>query len=163
MKTLTFFALFGLMSTQVFSKDIFLMTKSIREKNIIHYDIKVKDCRLMNKSLTAFWILGEKQGQVQQLKPDEVTQFAPKIVSEHGDGLEFTLPAFEELQSEITENPIRVKLVGCQPKAFVKIDGESIELQEIYAKISILKRGVKYLLIKGKRADGSKFSYKINV
>lgn len=150
------------MSTQVFSKDIFVMTKSIREKNVIHYDVKVKDCKLANKPISAFWILGEKSGEVQQLKKDEIPKFAPEIVRENSQELEFTLGAFNEIDNEIVDNPILVKLVNCEPKAFIKINGQDIELKEIHAKISILKMGVKYLLIKGKKADGSAFSHKID-
>lgn len=162
LKKLVFASLLALISSQTFAKSILVITKSIREKNVIHYDVKVKDCQLTNRPISAYWILGEQQGQIQQLKTDEIPKFAPQIVRQDIDELQFTLGAFNEVDNEIVNNPILVKLVGCEAKAFIKVKGQEIELKEIHAQISILRMGVKYLLLKGKKANGDAFTYKIN-
>lgn len=163
MKTLILSAIVGLMTSQAFAKDIFVMTKSIRQKNVIHFDANVQNCTLTDKTITAFWILGEKQGQRQELTPSEIPKFAPQIVSNDGKQLEFTLGAFSEVQDSVTDQPILVKLdSNCEAKAYVTVNGEKILLNEVHAKISILKMGVKYLLLKGKKSNGSNFTYQID-
>ncbi len=156
-------AITGILSAGAYAKDLFLLTKSVREKNVIHYDAKIENCQLKDNSITAFWILGEKQGQRQELTREEIPKFQPKIIHNNGQELEFTIGSFNEVQNEIADHPIAVKLVNCEPKAYLRYNGEDIELNEIYAKISIIKMGVKYLLIKGKKINGSKFSYKVDV
>lgn len=152
-----------LMTSQVFATDVFLITKSIREKNAIHYDIKVKDCRMTDKALSAFWILGEKSNSFQALTKEEIPKYAPEVIRENGQELEFTVPVFSELNDRSVEKNILVKLINCRPKAFVKIDGNEYELNEIHAKISIFKMGVKYILIKTKKPNGQAFKYKVDV
>jgi hypothetical protein len=137
------------------------MTKSIRERNVIHYDVRVSNCRLADNPITAFWILGEREGQIQQLTPSEIPKFRPIIVRENSQQLEFTLGVFREIEDPIVDNPILVKLVDCVPKAFIRINGTEIELNEIWAKISILRMGVRYLLIKGKAPNGTRVTHRI--
>jgi hypothetical protein len=156
-------ALFALMATPSFAKDVFVMSKSIREKNMIHYDVKVTNCKLSESSLTAFWLLGEKDGTPrQELTPKEVPDYRPKIVHSNDQEIEFVLGAFDKIENEITDHPISIKLVNCEPRAYVRLNGEDIQMTRVHATISLLKMGVKYLTVTGKKADGSDFSYRIN-
>ncbi len=162
MKIFTIVALLGMISTQVFSKDIFLATKNILVKNVLHYDVKVDNCQLANKGLNTFWIMGASKGQRAAMTKDESARFAPVILRESDQEIEFTLPVFNEMNNPIANNPILVKMVSCKPKAYVKINGQSIELNEVYAHISLFKMCLKYLLIKGKKINGADFSHRID-
>lgn len=154
-----------LLSSNAFCHEVFKFTKSFRPKNVLHFSVNTKDCRIADKSpIINYWIMGEEKGQKEGLTKDEKKLFTPEIIRENGHELEFIIGEMGELcEDPIIKSPILVRMIDCKPKAFIRINGEDIELKEIYADISLLRQKIKYLVITGKRPNGKLIKHRIDI
>lgn len=155
MKLFLAFAL-GIFSSGLFAQEIFVLKKSYNPKNVLHFTAKVEGCTL--KNINNHWIMGEQNGHIENLSSAEVSYFKPQISYKKETELDFTMGAIDKMGSRIEDNTIRVRLVKCIPKAYIDIDGQEIQLTEIYAAVGFMGLSVKSLTISGIGASGIKVS-----
>jgi hypothetical protein len=159
MKTLLTAALL-LTSISAFAQDMFVIKKSMNPKNVLHYKANVADCKLKTSSVSAYWIMGEEDGQTEGLTSKEKPYFNPKIAYENATDADFSMGAIEKMGSNLPDKNIRVRLENCVPKAFLELKGQEIQLTEIYVSVNMLM-SVKYMTITGIAPNGEKVTSKI--
>jgi hypothetical protein len=159
MKTLLISSLFMLSATAL-AQDLFVIKKSMNPKNVLHFKAAVESCKLKNPGVTAYWIMGEKDGHQEGLLSNELPYFAPKISYSKETEADFSIGAMEKMGSKIPDKSIRVRLEDCKPKAFIELNGQEIQLTEIYVSVNLFM-SVKYMTIAGIAPNGEKVSHRI--
>lgn len=149
----------AILTSNVFAQEIFLVKKSMRPKNVLHFTAKVEACKL--KSVDNHWIMGETDGHREAINSSERPYFLPKVTYSKDTELDFTMGAMERMAGKLEDTTIRVRLVNCVPKAYIDVNRQEIQLQEIYASVGLLMN-VKSLTIKGIGPNGAPVSKTIN-
>ena len=129
-------------------------------KNVLHYKANFADCKLKTSSVSAYWIMGEEDGQTEGLTSKEKPYFNPQNAYENDTDADFTLGAIEKMGSNLPDKNIRVRLENCVPKAFLELKGLEIQLTEIYVSVNMFM-SVKYMTITGIAPNGEKVKIKI--
>jgi hypothetical protein len=160
MKPLFTAALF-LLSISAFAQDVFVIKKSMNPKNVLHYKVNIKDCKIQSPAITPYWTMGEDDGHVEALTSKEKSYFAPKNVYEKSSDADFSFGALEKMGDKISDQSISIRLENCKPKAFMEMNGREIQLTEIYVSVSMLM-SVKYMEITGLTSNGARLKTKIN-
>ena len=160
MKTFLTSALF-LLSISASAQDVFIIKKSMNPKNVLHYKVNVKDCKIQTSPVTPYWTMGESDGHEEGLSSKEKSYFAPKNVYQKSTDADFSFGALEKMGKKIPDQSIQIRLENCQPKAFMEINGREIQLTEIYVSLTMLM-SVKYMEISGLTSSGVKLKTKIN-
>jgi hypothetical protein len=169
-----FFVFIALLTTNSYAaQNLFQFKKSLNPKNVLFYSVQMDaKCSLtapQGQYVDAYWIMGETDGHREGLNSKEVKIFKPavKYINNQKTELDFNVSAVDLIKQQIPNPEITVKTFsnkGCVAKAYMQIDHAEIELTEIYISGSItwtLDWKTDYLIIKGKKADGSLFSKKI--
>ena len=168
------FVLMTLLTTNSYAaQTLFQFKKSLNPKNVLNYSVQLgSNCALTaphGQYVDAFWIMGETDGHREGLNSKEVKIFKPVVGYVNGakTELDFNVSAVDLIKKQIPNPEITVKTFsnkGCSAKAYMQIDQVEIELAEIFISGSItwtLDWKTDYLVIKGKKPDGSLFSKKI--
>jgi hypothetical protein len=169
-----FFVFIALLTTNSYAaQTLFQFKKSLNPKNVLNYSVELgANCALtapQGQYVDAFWIMGESDGHREGLNSKEVKIFKPVVSYINGPKteLDFNVSAVDLIKKQIPNPEITVKTFsnkGCSAKAYMQIDQVEIELAEIFISGSItwtLDWKTDYLVIKGKKPDGSLFSKKI--
>lgn len=170
MKALLLSTLF-LVTTTAFAQDAFVIKKSYNPKNVLHYKANVVNCKLTKPTgkttaVSAYWIMGEDDGETVPMNTKEKESFLPKVSYEKETELDFSIGALNDMQ-EVTDKSIEIRLVNCKPKAFLEIDGQEIMLTQIYADVSTgfgwsgFTMTTNYMNITGYAPNGTKTVKKI--
>lgn len=142
--------------------DTFLITKSFNTKNVLHYEAIINECRLVKPFVDVYWIVGEKQGEEAKLNVFQGS-LAPKVISANDYEARFTLKALKKIDVPGSDNTFVTRIDNCKAKTYVVINGEEIELREIYADAELgFGVTVNYIIIKGIKPDHTEFKFKIN-
>ncbi len=155
---LTTIVLFASFSS--FAQDVFVIKKNMNPKNELHFKAEVDSCKLKSPAVSAYWVMGEQDGHTEGLTSKEKPYFQPKISFSNSVDADFTIGAIEKMGKKLPDQIISVRLENCKPKAFLKIDGQEIQITEIFAQVNILM-SVKYMNITGISPNGQKISHKI--
>jgi hypothetical protein len=147
-----------LLSQLVMAEDIFVLKKTSNPKNVLHFSAETKDCKLTKPSVKAYWVMGEEDGQKEDLLKIERPFFQPRITYISETETDFSFGALDKMGERLPDKTIRVRVEKCQAKAFIDIKGREIQLKEIFVKMGLLLN-VKELTVKGIGADGSAINY----
>jgi hypothetical protein len=155
---LTAIALLSSFST--FAQDLFVIKKNMNPKNELHFKAEVQDCKLKTPSASAYWVLGEEDRHTEGLTNKEKPYFQPKISYSNSVEADFTFGALEKMGKKLPDQTINLRLENCKPKAFLEVNGQEIQIKEIYANVNILMI-VRSMIISGIAPNGEKVSHKI--
>lgn len=141
-------------------QDMFVLKKSFNPQNILHFEAKTQNCKLLKDGVKAYWVMGT--GLEEGLTSKEVKYFKPQSTEPTGDGkqMEFTFGAVQEMGDSIPDKQIKVVLENCKPKAYIEYNGIELNLTEIYVEVSLFM-DVKFMNISGIAPDGSKKKFTI--
>lgn len=151
------------LSFSAFSQEVFNVKKSLNKRNVLHFKVNIKDCKIQSPAITNYWVMGETDGHIEDLTPRERRYFAPKISYESENEAIFTFGAIEMI-GDLPNKDITVRLENCVPKAYGEINKQEIQLQEIYVAGRItytLNWITHYMLITGLGADGTQQTFKM--
>ncbi|MFZ4712827.1 MAG: DUF4833 domain-containing protein [Bacteriovoracaceae bacterium] len=155
------------------AQTLFQFKKSLNPKNVLNYSVEMSsNCSLLQVGgsyIEPFWIMGESDGHREGLTNKEKKIFTPLVsyINSAKTELDFNVAAVDLVKKQIPHPEITVRTnLGktCSAKAFMQIDNEEIELSEIFISGSItwsLDWKTDYLIISGKKADGTSFKKKI--
>jgi hypothetical protein len=149
-----------LFSISSFAQDIFVIKKSLNPKNVLHFKANINNCKLTSPAISAYWVMGEENAQVESLTNKEKPYFQPKISYSNSTEVDFSIGAMEEMGCKIPDQTIKVRLENCRPKAFLEIDGSEIQLTDINVSVNLFM-SVSQMTINGVAPNGSKISKKI--
>lgn len=149
-------ALTVLFPLSTMANSIFTVSKTYKEKNVLHYEAAIKSCKFVSPFVSAQWKMDEERGQREGLNSTERKYLQPKVTYAKDKEFDFTLDAVKELKvpGDSFKN-IKVRLINCKARAFSEYQGQEIELTNINLKMSLLS--VSGATITGKRSDGSRF------
>ena len=150
---LTAVVLFASFST--FAQDVFVIKKNMNPKNELHFKAEVASCKLKSPAVTAYWVMGEQDGHTEGLTSKEKPYFQPKISFANSVDADFTIGAMEKMGKKLPDQSITVRLENCKPKAFLEIDGQEIQITEIFVQVNMLM-SVRYMNISGIAPNGQK-------
>lgn len=157
-----FFALLIMsFAVSAMAQDIFVIKKSKRVKNVLHFQANVANCKFKNPSITNHWIMGEENGQVEAINKSEKPYFSPKISYTNDTETIFSMGALEKLGNKLGDTNVRVRIVNCKAKAYMEIKGQEININEIFVNVNMVMMP-QDITIKGIGPDGSKFSVTID-
>lgn len=156
----TILALLLLLATSAHAQDIFRVKKSINPKNVLHYKAQTENCRFKKNAVSAYWIMGEEDNQIEDLTATERPVYLPKLSYVKEKEADFSIGAMDRMGNRLVARTIRVALENCQPRAYLEIEGQEILLKEIDVKLSGIM-SVKSMTIAGKRPDGSDYAHTI--
>jgi Domain of unknown function (DUF4833) len=154
------FSILLLTSFSTLAESVFVFKKNINPKNILHFKAHVQDCELKSPAISAFWVMGEKNGQIESLSGKEIEYLKPKITYLKKDEVDFTIGAIEELEGKISDEKISVRLENCNAKAFIELDGKEIQLKEININLGAFM-SVEDVTLSGLSQDGRQIKKKI--
>jgi len=147
----------SIISTVASANEIFILKKSYNPKNVLHFKASVEGCKLKSPAVTNHWVMGEERSQIEGLTNTEKPYFQPKISYQTDAEADFGMGAIDKIGNQIGDKSIRVRLDNCKAKAYIDINGQEIQLTEIFANVGLLM-SVKSLTVTGIKADGTKFS-----
>lgn len=121
-------------------KNIFKIERN-KNANVVMYDVVLNDDGSFAKNpIDAYWLLFAKDGSREELGMFDKKAYGFSIKA-NGDGsYNLTLKAVED-------RPIRVLLVGGEPKGIIKINGVDCYLSKVYVQASGLS--VQYYTLTG--------------
>lgn len=160
MKNLFLISLFVISSTS-YAQDILKITKNKTPKNELHYKANIDGCKFKTPAVSGYWILGEERGQTEDLTRSELSMYQPRISYQKESEADFSIGAMDRLGSQLPDKTIKVRLENCQPKAYLEIKGQEIQITDIYVQIQFIS--VKYMILSGTSSDGQKFSHRIDL
>jgi len=143
-----------------FSQDVFVIKKNMNPKNVLHFKAEVANCKLKTPAVSAYWVMGEEGGHTEDLTSKEKPYFQAKISFVNAVDADFTIGAMEKMGKKLPDQIISVRLENCKPKAFLEIDGQEIQITEIFVNVNMLM-AVRYMNISGIAPDGQKVIHKI--
>lgn len=159
MKTLIS-TLFLLLSFNALSYEIFVIEKSANPKNVLHFHANVEACEFQTPAIRNFWIMGEEDGQRENINSAERPFFTPKMSYQSKKEVDFTMGVIEKMKGKVDDPKVKVRLVNCKPKAYFEVEGNEIQVKRIFVKVNMLIN-VKYVTITGIAANGSMVTYTI--
>lgn len=149
-------ALAILLPSVSFANSLFTISKTYKEKNVLHYQAVVKNCKLVAPYIAPVWHMGEERGQSEGLTSQERKYFEPKVAYAKDSEVDFTLGAMKELKMGGNNfKSITVRLEGCRAKAYSEYKNEDIQMKNIHLQASLLS--VSGATITGTKANGSRF------
>jgi uncharacterized protein YqkB len=143
-----------------FSQDVFVIKKNMNPKNELRFKAEVASCKLKTPAVSAYWLMGEEEGHKEGLTSNEKPYFEPKISFTNSVDADFTIGAMEKMGKKLPDQSIKVRLENCKPKAFLEVEGQEIQITEIFVQVNMLM-SVKYMNISGIAPNGQKISHKI--
>ena len=143
-----------------FAQDVFVIKKNMNPKNELHFKAEVASCKLKTPAVSAYWLMGEEDGHTEGLTSNEKPYFEPKISFTNSVDADFTIGAMEKMGKKLPDQNIRVRLENCKPKAFLEVEGQEIQITEIFVQVNMLM-SVKYMNISGIAPNGQKVSHRI--
>ena len=149
-----------ILSATALAQDIFVIKKSMNPKNVLHFKAEVTACKLKAPAVSSYWVMGEDDGHIEGLLSKELPYFAPKISYTKETEADFSIGAMEKMGSKIPDKSIRVRLEDCKAKAFINLNGQEIQINEIYVSVNLFM-SVKYMTIAGIAPNGEKVSHRI--
>jgi|GEM_PF-1846722 len=151
-------------STFAATEDIFVVKKSFSPHNVIHYEAHIENCKLVHPFISAYWIMGEKGGKVAKLNFIQKKFLSPVVIESSEQEVEFTLNALNDFDIPGSDKNFKATLSNCHPISSVSLDGQIIEVSEIYAdgKLGLFGMDVNFITLTGKYPDGTKLLRKIN-
>ncbi len=146
------------LSTLAHADDIFLLKKSRNKLNVLHFDVK-KDanCKFPKNAVSAYWIMGEDNGEVLGLNSKEKEYFQPKEIYNDGKEIRFKFGALKKMSDSIPKQEVEVHMENCKPVAYLDLDGQEIKLTEIFSNVNMLMMPIDFT-VKGTTSSGSKFT-----
>lgn len=154
------------LASSAMAQNLFIIKKNHNPKNILHFDAQVENCKLVSPVVKAYWVMGEKDGRIESLNSLERKHFSPRVIYQKETEADFTLAALNKMAGKMDDTKISIRLMKCQPKAFATVEGQEIQLSELYVdgKINLLQGGwvTHYMVLKGKNAAGSTVSIRLN-
>lgn len=150
-----------MISTFAYSQDILRITKNRTPKNELHYKANIENCEFKTPGVSGYWLMGEEDGHLEDLLKSELKMYAPRISYQKASEVDFTIGAMDRLGSQVPNKTIKVRMVDCQPKAYLEVKGTEIEINEIYVQIKLIS--VDYMIINGINPDGSVAKIKIDL
>lgn len=157
MKKTSILSILVLLPLTSFANSMFTVSKSVKPKNVLHYEAAIKNCSFVSPFVNAQWKMDEERGQREGLTATEKKYLQPKVTYNKDKEFDFTLDAVKELKVTGTDlREIKVRLVNCEARAYTEYKGQEIQLTNIHLKTTLIS--VTGATITGKKADGSKFS-----
>ncbi|MGE3611485.1 MAG: DUF4833 domain-containing protein [Bacteriovoracaceae bacterium] len=132
-----------------FASELFTVQKSYNPNNVLHYKANIEKCALRTPSVDSYWIMGETDGHREVLSPKEVRYFAPKISLESEYEALFSIGALEVIGKDFPNKNIQIRMEGCEAKAYAEINGQYLQLKNIYVagRITITLNWITYYMI----------------
>jgi hypothetical protein len=149
-----------LFSFNSFAQDIFIIKKSLNPKNILHFKANTQNCKLGTPAVSAYWVMGEEESQIEGLTSKEKPYFQPKISYANSTEADFSIGAMEEMGCKIPDQTIKVRMENCRAKAYLEIDGREVQLTDINVSVNLFM-SVSQMTISGQDPNGSKVTKKI--
>ena len=147
-------------SFSALAQDIFVVKKSKRILNVLHFKANVDKCNFKSPPVKNNWVMGEEEGHEEQLSSQERPYFTPKFSYVSDTEATFTMGALEKMQKKFKVKEINVRLVNCKPKAYIELQDQEVQIQEIFVQVNALMMPLN-VTVKGKYADGSPAAVKL--
>ena len=149
-------ALTFLIPSMSFANALFTVSKTYKEKNVLHYKAVVKNCKLVAPYVTTQWVMGAEKGQLEGLTNQEKKFFEPKVGYAKDTEADFTLGAMKELNLGANDfKKITIQMKGCKAIAVSDYKNDEITVKNIHLQASLLS--VSGATITGTKANGSRF------
>lgn len=142
------------------AQDIFVLKKSKRILNVLHFNANVENCKFKSPPVKNHWVMGEEGGHHEDLNSQERPYFTPKFSYANEREVTFTIGALEKMQKKLKVKEINVRLLSCKPIAFIELQGREIQIQEFFVQVNALMMP-QNITVKGKFADGSPAAVKL--
>lgn len=160
-------AIFGIFSFSAFSQSFLQVKKSFNPENVLHVAAEIEGCHFVEPYVSSHWIMGEKRGQKAKLNVFEKPQFSPIIIEANSNEVKFTAKALKDAKINPEYKVVTLKLINCEPHAFVLFESRELELKEIFADAKLFYKGkpvyINYVVIEGLYPDGSRYTRKVNL
>lgn len=153
------------------SETILLISKTMNEKNILHYkvDFEPSKCEFTEEGIKAVWKMNEEDGRWKPLT-DSMKMIRkplmPKIISKSSDEIVFETPSMEELKelNILDEGRVSIRISPgvnqvCEIQTLALIDSEVIDVDRLHSKVSMFG-SVKWVQVLGRDLDGKKYTKK---
>ena len=151
-----FLALTFLIPSLSFANALFTVSKTYKEKNVLHYKAVVKNCKLAAPYVSTVWVMGEERGQLEGLTNQEKKFFEPKVSYAKDTEVDFSLGAMKELKLGANDfKKITIQMKGCKAIAVSDYKNEEITVKNIHLQASLLS--VSGATITGTKPSGSRF------
>lgn len=148
------------------SQTVFVVKKNMRAKNYIDVSVETDSRCLLQKKVFLHWIMGQENGQREELSPDEKKDFDPvvKYIKPDRTELDFSIAQEDKIKAYIPDPTITVRAskvgTACKTKAYITIDNLEVELKEVMMNIGVKLSGVglKSAVIIGTLSNGTSFN-----
>jgi hypothetical protein len=150
--------------------NIVKISKSKNPRNVLYYQVEYneEDCTITS-NVDANWYMGEDKSPYWKPLSDSLgfirKPLTPKSSDKQETSIKFTTGAISDLADNgvLADKKVLVSISkafrgGCDISNEVVIEGETINVSEIYSKIGLI--GVKWIEIRGTTRAGEKFTKK---
>ncbi|WP_127716788.1 hypothetical protein [Halobacteriovorax sp. HLS] len=145
---------------------ILKVSKTINEKNILHYKVSFEPSRCeLSGELVAEWKMDEDEGQWKSLNESMKMIRKPltaEIISSSSDEIVFSTPSMEDLKSRgvLDESRVSIRISPganqtCDIQTLAMVEGELVEVSRLHSKVSMFG-SVKWVEVHGLTLDGEK-------